>query len=247
MTPHKKNGSRWPIAASLLAHSLIIGLVLTFAAFGTHVAFPNTNTIMVSIVPAIKGDPVESRGTQKVASSLQTVLAPNRTKSKQPGKNNIEESPIQVDLTGQPAPPETTEAVQSVSALSNVDDSGPAEPEESVGAPPASSGTESAATASQDEIAGFLSQVRQIIERHKQYPWRARFQGLEGTTQLRFRILPTGEPEEIQVVESSKSAMLDEEAVAAVKRVARFPEPPVKSPLGIWIRLPFVFHLEKGG
>ena len=110
-----------------------------------------------------------------------------------------------------------------------------------------SSGAGSIATASQDALAGFLLQVRQVIEHHKQYPRLARFQGIEGTTQIRFRILPTGESTEIQVVQSSQSAILDEEAVAAVKRVVRFPQPPVKSPQGIWIRLPFVFHLEEGG
>jgi len=104
----------------------------------------------------------------------------------------------------------------------------------------------SGSVGSLDTLAKFLIQVRQVIERHKQYPRRARLEGLEGTTQLRFRILPTGEPTEIQVMQSSQSAVLDEEAVAAVKRVVRFPQPPVKSPLGILIRLPFVFHLEEG-
>lgn len=97
-----------------------------------------------------------------------------------------------------------------------------------------------------DALAEFLSQVRQVIEQNKQYPSLARLQGLEGTTQLRFRILPTGEPTEIQIVQSSQSAVLDEAAVATVKRSGKFPQPPVTSNRGILIRLPLVFHLEGG-
>jgi protein TonB len=201
---------------------------------------------MVSIVSTIKGDSIGSEDEPKITSYQQAVMEHSRVKPKQPEKERIEEPQIQVNPTEQTARLDEIEAVQAVSASTNEDGSRQAESNESAGSQPASSGTELAATASQDELAGFLFQVRQIIERHKQYPQRARFQGLEGTTQLRFRILPNGEAAEVQIVQSSQSLMLDEEAIATVKRVARFPEPPVKSSLGIWVRLPFVFHLEKG-
>jgi protein TonB len=93
---------------------------------------------------------------------------------------------------------------------------------------------------------GFLEEVRSRIDRAKRYPWLARLQGIEGTTRLRFRILPSGEPAEVEIAQSSQSRLLDQEAIETVRRVARFPQPPVASNLGVVVRLPLVFHLDGG-
>jgi len=92
----------------------------------------------------------------------------------------------------------------------------------------------------------FLDEVRSRIDQAKHYPWLARLRGVEGTTQLRFRILPSGEPAEIEIAQSSQSRVLDQEAIATVRRVARFPQPPMTSNLGVVVRLPLVFHLQGG-
>jgi len=94
------------------------------------------------------------------------------------------------------------------------------------------------------EFKVFLDEVRSRINQAKHYPWFARLRGVEGTAQLRFRILPSGEPAEIEIAQSSRSRLLDQEAIATVKRVARFPQPPMASNLGVVVRLPLVFQLS---
>lgn len=94
------------------------------------------------------------------------------------------------------------------------------------------------------ELKVFLDEVRSRIDQAKRYPWLARLRGMEGRIQVRFRILPSGEPIDIQILQSSQSRLLDEEAITTVKRAARFPQPPVTSRLGVVVRLPLIFHLE---
>lgn len=94
------------------------------------------------------------------------------------------------------------------------------------------------------KLKAFLDEVRSRIDQAKRYPWLARLQGIEGMTHLSFRILPSGEPIDIQILQSSQSRLLDEEAITTVKRAARFPQPPVTSSLGVVVRLPLIFHLE---
>jgi len=231
------------MAASVLVHSLFIGLALGFAAFGTRIVLPDA--MMVTIVSSIKGNSEANQIVQKTDSRSQIIAEVNEAKPKQFEEEKTHDTPLSIEPAEQADQAEKTEETPAASPPSG--DQGQTETVELNGGGPNSTGAEFVSTTSEDALAKFLLQVRQTIERHKQYPRRARFQGIEGTTQLRFRILPTGEPTEIQVVQSSQSAILDEESVAAVKRVTRFPQPPVKSPMGILIRLPFVFHLEEGG
>jgi TonB family protein len=92
----------------------------------------------------------------------------------------------------------------------------------------------------------YLEEVKTRLNQAKRYPWLARLQGLEGTTQIRFRIMPDGEAGEIEVVRSSRSELLDQEAVANVKRVKGFPRPPEEFPQGILVQVPMVFQLKGG-
>ncbi|HLF86767.1 MAG TPA: energy transducer TonB [Nitrospiria bacterium] len=92
----------------------------------------------------------------------------------------------------------------------------------------------------------YLEEIKARLNKAKRYPWLARLQGLEGTTQIRFRIMPDGEAAEIEVVKSSRSELLDQEAVANVKRVKGFPRPPEEFPQGILVQVPMVFQLKGG-
>ncbi|MEK6576703.1 MAG: energy transducer TonB [Nitrospirota bacterium] len=92
----------------------------------------------------------------------------------------------------------------------------------------------------------YLEEVKARLNQAKRYPWLARLQGLEGTTKIRFRIMPDGEAGEIEVVRSSRSELLDQEAVANVKRVKGFPRPLEEFPQGILIQVPMVFQLKGG-
>lgn len=88
--------------------------------------------------------------------------------------------------------------------------------------------------------------VRQRIEEAKKYPLWARKQGIEGIAYLYFTVLRNGNVSDIQIVHSSDSNILDEEAVATVKRAQPFPPVPKEingSSLGMQVAI--VFSLKK--
>ncbi len=91
-------------------------------------------------------------------------------------------------------------------------------------------------------LARFIAEVRAQIERAKRYPWEARLRGAEGVARLRFRITASGAPDAIEVTESSRSRILDDEAVATVGRVGRFPQPPHGATVNV--QVPLVFRLD---
>ncbi|MBI2339509.1 MAG: energy transducer TonB [Deltaproteobacteria bacterium] len=77
--------------------------------------------------------------------------------------------------------------------------------------------------AGQSRAPDVLDLIRQRIIRAKSYPLAARRRGIEGTVKLRFRIGPDGSLQNVAVVASSGSEILDEEAVATVKRATPYP------------------------
>jgi protein TonB len=95
-----------------------------------------------------------------------------------------------------------------------------------------------------DELSHFLLEVRDRLEQAKRYPWLARIQGQEGTVRVQFVIDSTGEAREIRLLESSRSKILDQEAVETVKRVGRFSRLPVSWNKTIQVRVPLVFQLN---
>lgn len=68
-----------------------------------------------------------------------------------------------------------------------------------------------------------MAEIRNKIERAKRYPALARARKIEGVVSLSFLMDPTGKVQTINIVSSSGSSILDEEALAAVKRAAPFP------------------------
>jgi TonB family protein len=94
------------------------------------------------------------------------------------------------------------------------------------------------------ELSRFLQDVRDRLEQAKQYPWLARIQGQEGTVRVQFMIDSTGEAREIRLLESSRSKILDQEAVETVKRVGRFSQFPVSWNKSIQVQVPLVFQLN---
>lgn len=94
----------------------------------------------------------------------------------------------------------------------------------------------------EDVLKLFLAQVRQRVDRFKNYPYAARRRQEEGRVTLRFVIRPDGTLEGLEVVKSSSSKLLDEAAVKAVRDAAPFPGFPrevVNRPLAVEIGLVF--------
>ena len=98
-----------------------------------------------------------------------------------------------------------------------------------------------------EERKRFLREVKDRLEKAKRYPWPARFRGQEGTVRLEFVINAEGKAGGIRLVESSRWPILNEEAIATVERVDRFPGPPRGWNREVSILVPLVFRLEGDG
>lgn len=68
-----------------------------------------------------------------------------------------------------------------------------------------------------------LQKIRQKILAVKEYPLLARRQNIQGNVGIVFRITPTGGVDNVSISSSSGSELLDDEAIATVKRGAPFP------------------------
>ncbi len=80
--------------------------------------------------------------------------------------------------------------------------------------------------------------IRTSIERAKTYPILARKKGIEGTVYISFRVNSEGKPQDIKILNSSGSNILDNATLHIVKKAAPFPY--TDSP----IEVPVVFRLN---
>lgn len=94
-----------------------------------------------------------------------------------------------------------------------------------------------------DEMAAALEKIRSRIEEAKFYPGWARRQGIEGTVELLFTLSADGRVQEVRILRSSGSSILDEAAVQVIRRAA--PYPIVEDwPGVIRVQLPITYHLK---
>lgn len=84
-----------------------------------------------------------------------------------------------------------------------------------------------------------IGMIRRAIDRSKHYPLIAKKRGVEGTVSLEFTINGRGRPENVRVVKSSGSDMLDAAALRTVSAAA--PLPVVEGVLEI----PIVYRIEQ--
>ena len=78
-----------------------------------------------------------------------------------------------------------------------------------------------------------LAQIHARIERAKRYPMVARKMQIEGVSFVRFAIDAGGQPQGLALKSSSGSSVLDEEALATIKRAAPYPTYPEALEIGI--------------
>ncbi|MBF0450443.1 MAG: energy transducer TonB [Candidatus Magnetomorum sp.] len=73
----------------------------------------------------------------------------------------------------------------------------------------------------------YIDMLRLSIERHKEYPRSAKFRNIEGRVKVGFEIKKGGRVENVQIVSSSGTTLLDQAAINAIKKASPFPVPPV--------------------
>ncbi|MEL7153478.1 MAG: energy transducer TonB [Pseudomonadota bacterium] len=89
----------------------------------------------------------------------------------------------------------------------------------------------------------FLTAVRRAVERRKKYPKRAQRRGIEGRAIIRVTLDASGRLVSASMAGSSGQSMLDEAAMAAVKRVGRYPAIPKEMGKSrVSIKLPITFR-----
>lgn len=72
----------------------------------------------------------------------------------------------------------------------------------------------------------YTDMIRQRIQESIIYPHQARKDGIEGRPYVRFSINTAGEVTSLELVRSSGYAILDEEALSAIRRASPFPKIP---------------------
>ncbi len=94
-------------------------------------------------------------------------------------------------------------------------------------------------------VSEYVRSVSQQIRRNFVYPWAAKEANLEGSLRLALRVYYTGELLDVEIRESSGYAVLDENAVNMVKKVAPYPPfSPEMQQKELWIDLPIVYKTE---
>ena len=89
----------------------------------------------------------------------------------------------------------------------------------------------------------YFTKIKQLIESHWEYPEVALRYGLQGRLALQFMIGANGQLEQVRLVRSSGSQVLDEEAVRAITAAAPFPPiPPWIKPNPLFISASMEYH-----
>jgi TonB family protein len=209
-----------PFMVSLGIHVLIFGSALAFAQYAGGL-FGNEGTVInVSLVSGGgTGGAVRRPGPERASLMPVNAMPPALPMSETVSGTAVEAQ------TGETGP-----------AISGSEVAGPAAAGQGEGAGSAvASGTEG--------LAGTLSpeqwrQLHSALDQAKIYPRLARERGIEGTVLVRFKVLPSGTVENVNVVRSSGASILDEASVKTVYRAA--PMPFVNG----WVEVPMSYVLK---
>jgi protein TonB len=92
----------------------------------------------------------------------------------------------------------------------------------------------------------YFTRIKQLIDSQWEYPELALRYGLQGTLTLEFTIGGNGRLEQLRLVRSSGSQLLDEEALRAIKAAAPFPPiPPWIKPNPLSIAASMEYHDDR--
>jgi len=89
----------------------------------------------------------------------------------------------------------------------------------------------------------YLVLIQNKIEKNRKYPAKAVANNQEGTSYVKFTILPNGDISEISLIKSSGYSDLDQTAIAMVQDANPLPSFPQKTPLSI--KLPIIFKIKR--
>lgn len=115
-------------------------------------------------------------------------------------------------------------------------------------AAPSTPAAPTAAAVSQAAKQSWQSHLLGHLARYKRYPEHARRRGIEGTSQVRFRLDGHGRVLSVALARSSGNAALDRATLAMIRRASPVPKPPAELLNGDHLEIvaPFIYNLERG-
>ena len=208
---------------SMALHTAVLGSAIAIANFGGLLRGHELSSITVSLVG---GRVTGGAGADAGASRARREL-PRKPSLLESGKEQLLEQKKGLD------------DVPSLAPGSGADGPPP-------DAPGGTTGAGGNAGSENSDVGGLpggfsMEQWRQLhgaLERAKNYPRFARERGIEGTVLVRFKILPSGAVDSVDVVKSSGSDILDTASVRTVYRAA--PMPYVSG----WVEVPMSYVLK---
>jgi len=220
--------------ASVTLHTLVFSLLY----LGQRINIQPQETIPVSLLPAPEKKPSEATRiprtpaptrpvkTPAIVAKKDSLVAQQRpTPGREKNDNARQESkPVEAPIAREPTQEETVVAERQ---LPSAKDLLP---------PPSWSSSNSRAAApvslnTRDPIyVTYFNKIKQSIESQWEYPEIALRYGLQGRLSLEFTIAGNGRLEQLRLIRTSGSQLLDEEAMRAIKAAAPFP------PIPPWIK-----------
>jgi protein TonB len=189
---------------SVMLHVAVVGSAIAFAQYGGTLFSRDFRSITVSLVgntdPGRPGSVPQAQKKKVVSVPIPVPEAPNQeVKSDPPEEGDLSHQVVPAARSG-----EQGEATAGEVPLS-----------------PAPVGDGRGQTG--DISLAQWQLIQAALEKAKIYPRVAREHGVEGIVMVRFKVLPTGEIETVEIMKSSGSVILDTASVRTVYRAAPMP------------------------
>jgi TonB family protein len=216
---------------SLGIHFLLFGTAIAFAQFSRGVVWGHRDVIMVSLVGPGAGSAdrgLSAKGDEGSRSSERPALS--HTRSKEAASDPASVQPVQ-DIASLPL---TQNIKQEGSDLGSAGGGKSGGEENRSGDGPSSAPVSGFGLITSEQWAVISS----AIERSKNYPRMARERGIQGVVHVRFRVSQSGAVENVEIVKSSGSDILDTASVRTLYRAG--PMPYVSG----WVEVPIAYVLK---
>lgn len=206
---------------SLGIHILVFGGALAFAQYGHILGRSDTITVML-----VGAGQASEKGLRKTIAPLDSEPEGSLKSAHVPKESRKDE----------------TEEVRIVSKTSKASTGdGLADTKTANGVAKKSSDHEKASGATGSQFGIITPEQWQIIqaalERAKNYPRMARERGIEGVAHVRFKVLPSGNVERVEIVKSSGSQILDDASIKTVYRSGPLPR------INGWVEVPILYSI----
>lgn len=231
---------RWTLSLALVLglHIGIAVLALNWRNPALAVELPPPAALLVELapLPAVAPPPPAPAAQPEPTPLPPPVVAPKPRLVLEKPRPKARPTPAKPVLSPlKPQPPTLAKAAAPT----------PAAPSSAPAAPAAAAVSSAASQAAKQS---WQSHLLGHLARYKRYPEHARRRGIEGTSQVRFRLDGHGRVLSVALARSSGNAALDRATLAMIRRASPVPKPPAELLSGdsLEIVAPFIYNLERG-